>query len=417
MICLLDARQIPSIRDFIHQIKQVKSSAGDEGVLFLLSFPVERIELWKKVLVKSFSEEQGYENVAHYYVEKEDGTLLGQAVMTLGGINANAILSHVDFIEAPPAIGCCKFGVSMIYVELRFSKALSPAIAEFVGIIWEPDLFCVDKYCFNDANFWGAMGFMTASMVCRRHGTLCEDASSRFEDALDVLRAHLGGIIVLADMRSEYFTDTYPVHMMKMSGNAHAVEGTLVNGEFRDSYAHPTLRCIPVCYKVRNVCYSVVNHSFDFWAPHFFSSSGDEDFSSSGDKDWMMVGNEGTILNHANSESRARGSAVSTLELSSTPVGWAAPVVEDEAEAACMVCLERPPTIVFEKCGHLGVCGKCRKYLCKEEFNKNKSHTNQVSPALLSMKKVAKLQTKCPYCRTETRSLHCSQYTGTVHKV
>ena len=118
---------------------------------------MQQIELWKKVLVKSFSEEQGYENVAHYLVDKEDGTLLGQAVMILGGINANAMLSHVQFIEAPPAIGYCKFGVSMIYVELRFSKALSPATAEFVGIIWAPDLFCVDKCYFNDANFWGAM--------------------------------------------------------------------------------------------------------------------------------------------------------------------------------------------------------------------------------------------------------------------
>jgi len=82
---------------------------------------------------------------------------------------------------------------------------------------------------------------------------------------------------------------------------------------------------------------------------------------------------------------------VTGLEHSSTP---------DEAESECMVCLVRPPTFVFEKCGHFGVCGKCWKYMCK-------------SPAALVMEKVADAKLMCPYCRAVTRAVHHSRYSGT----
>ena len=436
LICCLDARHFPLLLDFIHQIKQVKVSAGDRAVLFLLSFPVQHIELWQQVLVRSFSKEEGYENVVHYFCnDYEEGITLGQAVLLLGKVNENAMLSHVQFMAAPPAAGHAKFGKSMIYVELRFSKAKKTA-AQSIGILWAPDLFCVGKPYFNDANFSGAMGFMTAMMVYERYGSLCTDGGSglpAFDNALEVFKAHLAGVIVLTDMRSEFFGDRYPIHQYKTSGKAHAVLGTFVNGEFRDTYAHEKLRCLPACYKVRPKSYQVMNHSFDLDSlcselfgrrPAALRTNADEDRligttaagetdgqSTSADEDWSIAASVDVET--------CQASTSADEEPSSTPAGfWAAVVhVQDEAESECMVCLERSPTFVFEKCGHLGVCYKCRQWMCKEHFNKNKSEQSQISPGGLRMDKVADAKLKCPYCRAVTRTLHRNQYTGTAYPV
>ena len=58
-----------------------------------------------------------------------------------------------------------------------------------------------------------------------------------------------------------------------MSGVAHAVLGTIANGVFQDTYADQKIACIPACYKVRPLCYEVMNHSFDFWAQAWESKS------------------------------------------------------------------------------------------------------------------------------------------------
>ena len=96
---------------------------------------------------------------------------------------------------------------------------------------------------------------------------------------------------------------------------------------------------------------------------------------------------------------------------------------DDEVESECMVCLSQPPTHVFEKCGHLGVCGNCWKWMCKEQSTKNKTNSgNQFQEALaavkaMKMNQLANVKIKCPYCREVARALHFSKYTGATFRV
>ena len=68
-LCFLDARHFPILPEFIGQIKQVQSSADNEAVIFLLKLPEKHVKLWRDVLTRSFSEQQGYRNVMQYYAE------------------------------------------------------------------------------------------------------------------------------------------------------------------------------------------------------------------------------------------------------------------------------------------------------------------------------------------------------------
>ena len=141
---------------------------------------------------------------------------------------------------------------------------------------------------------------------------------------------------------------------MKMSGTAHAVLGTFANDVFQDTYADQKFACMPACYKVRPLCYEVMNHSFDFWAQSWASKP------TSAARETDQQSNSVEVP------------AGFTLQPSSSYAGFCTSMAEDDASSDCVVCLERPPTFVFKKCGHLGVCGKCRKWMCKEQYNNNK---------------------------------------------
>ena len=194
MTCLLYARQIPVLPDFIGHIQRIKSAAGDDVVLFLLSFPVQDTTRWSRRLTKTFA------CAGKTYIrEDETGTPTGQAVMLLGKAKANAMLSHVQFMETPLDHGYADFGLSMTYVELRFTN-FKKATEKTVGMLWLSDLFCVDKPYFNDANWNGALGFIQEAMVWQRYRKLCDDedieipkysVSKRFM-AQERLKAHLG---------------------------------------------------------------------------------------------------------------------------------------------------------------------------------------------------------------------------------
>ena len=185
---------------------------------------------------------------------------------------------------------------------------------------------------------------------------------------------------------------------MKMSGVAHAVLGTIANGLFKATYAHQTIACIPACYKVRPLCYEVMNHSFDFWALYTTVSENDvqPDCVVCLERSPTCVAKKcGHILVCAKCfptwcDTRALGDAVmkhsqdvGTLSRISKSVSDAKEKekqldrstieAEDDSPSDCVVCLERPPTFVFEKCGHLAICGKCRTWMCKERFNKLKT--------------------------------------------
>ena len=162
-VCCLDARMFPIIKDITCQIKNVKAAAGNESVLFLINFPAEHLKLWQKVLVKTFSEKQGYENVKQYYV-MSDGEPVGGAVICLGNEKEYPKISLVQFLQPPPDYGCVEFGKLTIYAEIVFSKT-AEVETETVGILWAPDLYCVGKPYLNDANYWGAMEFIRLSLA------------------------------------------------------------------------------------------------------------------------------------------------------------------------------------------------------------------------------------------------------------
>ena len=472
--CCLDSRHFPLFSQFINQVKQVEAAAGDTAVLLLLSFPVQHIELWKQLLVKTFSREKGYnKNVTLAFSQDiETDMPLGQAVLFLSKDTENAVLSHVAIMESPQAYGYVDFGRSMIYVEVQIGKVkkkLQEKAPQSIGILWAPDLFCVGKPYFNDANYSGAVGLMIERMVSERHRSLCAlpyDASEDlpFDTALDIVKSYLAGVLLLTDMRSEFFGARYPVHKWLVNGKVHAVPGTFIHGEFRDAYANQRLGCLPVCYKVRvrSASFYVPHHSFDFEVicegmlqrsldnhsivstsvgddESMVSTSGSEteDFvvsasscfsTSLSDSATKSVSQsevicEGmlrrsldnqssscfsTSLSDSATESVSQSIAVSTLEHGSTP---------DEAEPECMVCLDRAPTVVLEKCGHLGLCGKCWKWMCKEHFNRKKKSQTRISPASLKMDKVADAKLTCPYCREITRAVHHSHYNGIVYPV
>ena len=94
---------------------------------------------------------------------------------------------------------------------------------------------------------------------------------------------------------------------------------------------------------------------------------------------------------------------------------------ECKTSAECMVCLMREPTCVFQDCGHLGVCGRCCKFLLQEQNMKNKgidSSTWAKGKMKHCFQKLRDLRIHCPYCREKTRLPHLNQHKGaTIYPV
>ena len=400
-VCCLDARMFPIIKDITCQIKNVKAAAGNESVLFLINFPAEHLNLWSEVLERTFSKTKGYENVKQYYVRSD----VGGAVICLGNEKDNPVISLVQFLQPPPDWGCMEFGKLMIYAEIVFSKT-AEVETETVGILWAPDLYCKEKPIWNDANYWAAMEFIRLSLADHMYKRLYKTTPPNppFEPTLKCMREHLTGIIVLVDMRSTYFDDRHPVARWQMAGKAHAVLGQWSNGEFKDAYAHPKIRPSPACYKIRcrtRKCY-LKDHSFDFLSTSLTEWPGS--------KSLPIV----ALLNCSRSGSSASASCSGSESL---------PIVAEEGmleknqatvadDPECGVCLSRPPTFVFKACRHFGVCGCCRNWMCKQQFNANKGKSCQVSPATLKVSKVENVAISCPYCRTLTKAVHHTNFVG-----
>lgn len=411
LVCLLDSRCYDSLRDVILTMKRVKHSMSKEAVIFLLSFPVQQhISIWKEVLFKTFSAEKGYKNVVHYHLNDSDPSL-GQAVISFGGEeNANEMLSHVQFQETPEDGVYANFGESMIYVELQYSESQG-APSHTIGVLWIPDLFCEGEYMLSDTNFSGVVGLVKAETMLQRFHSLSGRRPDQLGEAQSLLKKHLAGFLLITDVRSNYFGERMPLHQWKMSGMAHVVNGTILNGEFCDEFAHPRLGILPSCYKIRPLHdkfdkFWVTNRSFDFWFDLDQSAT-----PQAPDSLCSRVDLESTIAEDRTS---------SSLGIGESQCGGS---VDNEVESECMVCLSRPPTCVFEKCGHLGVCGHCWKWMCKEQFANNKSKSHNPSQEVLAaakalnMEQAAKIKIKCPYCRIVTRALHFSKHTGATFRV
>ena len=278
-LCFLDARHFPILPEFIGQIKQVQSSADNEAVIFLLKLPEKHVKLWRDVLTRSFSEQQGYRNVMQYYAEDDLGNTIAQAVLCLGEKDPTTVLVHVDILEAPPVLDCADFNQSVLYVEIKFYSAKT-ATHNTIGILWSPDLFCVDKAYFHSVNYSHINTWMVTALALQRSQVLrgCSISSPEVlsaNAAVETLRAHLEGLLVVTDMRSKYFGDRYPLHQWRISGQVHAVQGLFANGSFQDSCANEKLACAPSCYRLRFRAqpYYIANHSFDFWSEDFLAHS------------------------------------------------------------------------------------------------------------------------------------------------
>ena len=93
----------------------------------------------------------------------------------------------------------------------------------------------------------------------------------------------------------------------------------------------------------------VTNRSFDFWSDDIFAipsqistSAKDRTFG----RTMVESHGAGTSSDSTTAESHGGGSVVSS------PASFV--LQDDEVESERMVCLSRPPTHVFERCGHLG---------------------------------------------------------------
>ena len=364
MTCLLEARRGVYINNLISTIKRITASADTEVLLFLLNLPLAQIKLWQAVLVKTFCKAKGYDNVSHYHLDDEEGgDPLGRAVIFFGKLEANATLSYVQFLHAPPTVAFAEFGELMFYTELEFIE-IHGAFPQTVGILWAPDLFCVGKPMFNDANYQGAFGLLRGAMVYQRYQSLKGVEARSYNQAEQVVRSHLAGIVLMVDMRSEYFGEDFPVHNWKMSGAAHAIQGTVINGEFRDTYAHQKLAIVPPCYRIRfcnKPCW-VMHNSFDFWSVEATTTivDFDEELTTTGEE-WLILEKEETITDKQLLIPRKEESP--DLQ-DANPAGFVlvdsdvskstaySSVSKVTSEYVCMLCLARPPTCVFEKCGH-----------------------------------------------------------------
>ena len=415
LTCFLDARIYSIIDQFVAAMTRVLAATNGAPVLFLLQLPKVHAELWRKELQKTFCTCQGYEEVMHYYVDCGDsGTPLAPAILLVGATKTLVKLSHVQVLEAPlDIVDSVAFGDMIIYVELQFKEPRAAGHAHTIGVLWASDILCKSKPYFNESNFRGVFEIILAAMELQRYMSLMETAvvpslTAAHERMLD----HLDGLVLTTDVRSKFFDEDTPIHHWKMSGKVHAVQGTVVHGEFHDTYAGEILTVAPPCYKIyfRAKPLFVPSHSMDLWSEnHWKAKTARENRKRNKEPKTSSL-----LLSRSNQLQRAEERRMEQEKSKPNPQDPQERMKEENASQECMVCLARPPTCVFDKCGHLGVCGHCGKWMLCLQYNKGKAKANQLAPAQLKMSKLEKVCVNCPCCRKSTRILHISKYKGVV---
>ena len=117
LVCFLAACHFETLQKIIHQIKQIKASASDWNVLFLLVSRCSIPNYAHKCLQDPLAKSKAIDSLGA--CDREVGTVLGRAVLFFFCKNDdNTKLSHVEFISTPPAFGHVEFGKIAIYVEL-----------------------------------------------------------------------------------------------------------------------------------------------------------------------------------------------------------------------------------------------------------------------------------------------------------
>ena len=339
---------------------------------------------------------KNFDTAVYYGTEAHER--VGLSIMMLGQFAGNTTLSDVVFMEPPVDMGHVAFGKAMCYVEFQFSNPPKTS-DETIGVLWAPHLFCIAKPWFNENNYQGAITFMmnvVAWNLRDRRDDSTTDLTSQSGttqaiEAVNGLRKRLSGLLVLTDMRSESFAGKWALHQWNVSGKVHALQGQFVDGEFLDTYRYQNLAPAPVCYRI-------------------FARMGKRALFQHNRIDFLDSSEEVLGCQVPSDDS------VQAVEVNQTERQRHSQVLQ-ELPRECMVCLHRSPSFVFQACGHHGVCNFCRKWMCKQQYNKNKSDGCKVTPAVLTMDKAAKMALSCPYCRRSSKTMHETKYSGSVFHV
>ena len=213
--------------------------------------------------------------------------------------------------------------------------------------------------------------------------------------ACHIVQEHLSAFMLIVNGRSDHFAGAYPLLTWHTSGNMHAVFGTLREGKFADIMDTDRVCTWPACFRVRAMkkAYFLPRHCLKFWEPLF-----DNDSES-----------ESEPATTCDDDTHSRVTAP-TLETARNDARQTSARAENELhDPECMICLSRPPTFVFQACGHMGVCGPCRKWMCKHEYNKGKT-SRRVAPGELRMDKVGSVRVRCPLCMGPSRMVYVQGY-------
>jgi hypothetical protein len=431
-LCCLDARLFTTIKEMIGIINKVNQSARGASMLYFIYYDDEpHARIWRQVLLRTFSNDRGYEEVVHHVCAEEDE--VGCSVMLIGPVMDNVVYKQIKIIEAPPAVGFADFGKMLFYVELQFMGP-GRTITDTVGVVWISNLCCRShggetKPWFSDNNMRGIIQFIMITLARHREPhdrSVAVELSAlpeadRMQRSKSVLLKDLNGLVLLMDQRSSTFTGRYAIHNFFVAGSVHVMQGNFDDdGLFIDTSNDQRFMVPPSCYRIcsspRRGGNSVRTNGFRL---NWKGLLRDVDDMTTGlrDVDDRMV--EGTAPVVEGGVEMPSGFA-----LAASPSDFAAsssdPVIRsDEVEITqeCMVCMEELPSFVLKHCGHYGVCGRCRKMMCKAQFNKKKDPEHQIAPKYLKMERVEKVYISCPYCREETPLVHISQYEGTVFYV
>ena len=391
-ICFIDSRRYDTIVLVLNEIENVRDALGESPLVFMLTFVEQRVSLWVDVIHRKYG---GMPNVSHCHCPK------GQSVLYFGSPKGDVALHAVQCMEPPPDLGVTKYTDPILYLELTFHYAQCQT--KNIAVVWVPGLFCTNGYLINEEAYQGAMGFIKATIAFHRATKLSSEREmvehadyADIKKACSVVQEHLSGMMLMINMRSDYFSGAWPIWTRHTAGFMHAVIGTVHDRKFEDSMESERLCTWPACCRVRvtKKQYHVPHHCVEFWDPLF------------------------QTVSRPQIESEAVCSAEKKLmielpcdERSDHEAGQ---VEESVASFECMICLTRAPTFVFKECGHFGVCGPCRKYMCKHEYSQGKT-SKPVAPAEVTMKKVGSLNVRCPLCTRRTPMVYKDAFRGRVY--
>ena len=145
------------------------------------------------------------------------------AVIILGETGVRTMLSHVEFLVAHPPMDCVRFGNVVFYAEVQFFRRLDSGSTETIGLFWLPELFCLGKPYFSDANYSGVLEMLKATFVVQGYRSLYGKETNDIAHASQALKPTFSGNIVVTETRSDCFSCRYPVAQWKICGLSFSV--------------------------------------------------------------------------------------------------------------------------------------------------------------------------------------------------